>query len=86
MKIEAMKRLRATKRQGPFTYMFLSQISDSAKNEILDNIAKHYKISRREAFEEVTDDAAEHLLDYVTGPARAATSVLMQKHHFATKA
>jgi len=28
----------------------------------------------------VTDEEAEHLLDYVTGPERAATSLLMKRH------
>ena len=62
------------------TEKFLSLIPATTKNEILDNIANHYGISRQEAFEEVTDAESEHLLEYVTGPSRAATSVLMQRH------
>ena len=65
------------------TSKFLSVISVKAKNLILDNIANHYGISREEAFEEVVDDEAEHLLDYVTGVERNATLVLMKKYGYA---
>lgn len=64
------------------TIAFLAKLDRPTKNEILGNIAKHYNISQAEAHEEVTDPEAEHLLDYVTGPQRAATSVLMQRHGF----
>jgi hypothetical protein len=50
---------------------------------ILDNIACHYCCTRAEAFTEVTHDEAESLLDYVTGPERAATQVIMQKYQAA---
>lgn len=63
------------------TEKFLSEmIAPKTKNEILDNIAKHYGISRQEAYEEVVDDDAENLLDYLVEPIRSATSVLMQRH------
>jgi hypothetical protein len=52
----------------------------TTKAEILGNIAANYGITSEEAFAEVTDAEAEHLLDYVTGPARLATSALMQRH------
>lgn len=65
------------------TAKFLSLIPAATRAEILANIAKHYGITSQEAFEEVTDAEAESLLDYVTGPARAATSVLMQRHGLA---
>jgi uncharacterized phage-associated protein len=51
--------------------------------KILENIAKHYGITSAEALEEVTDSEAESLLDYVTGPERAATHVLMYRHGLA---
>jgi DNA-binding XRE family transcriptional regulator len=50
---------------------FLDVIDAKTKAEILNNIANHYGITAEEAFAEVTDSEAEHLLDYVTGPARA---------------
>ena len=65
------------------TTMFLETISKTAKNLILDNIANHYGISRDEAFEEVVDDEAEHLLEYVTGVERNATLILMKKYGLA---
>lgn len=37
------------------TSKFLSVISVKAKNLILDNIANHYGISRKEAYEKVVD-------------------------------
>jgi predicted nucleic acid-binding protein len=64
------------------TEQFLSIIPSQTRNEILDNVANYYGISRQDALEEVTDIDAEHLLDYVTGATRSATSVLMQRHGF----
>jgi len=64
------------------TNKFLSVISSEAKNLILSSIAKHYGITEIEALEEVTAPDAEHLLDYLTGAERAATSVLIQKYQF----
>jgi hypothetical protein len=58
---------------------FLAATDVATKNAILANIANHYGITSAEAYAEVTDVEAEHLLDYVTGPERAATSVLMQR-------
>lgn len=59
---------------------FLAATDAATKAEILANIAKHYSITSAEAYDEVTDGEAEHLLDYVTGPLRAATSLLMKRH------
>ncbi|MNJ62600.1 hypothetical protein D3C77_584470 [compost metagenome] len=59
---------------------FLSVIEEQAKDLILDSIAAHYVISRQEAYEEVVDEAAEHLLEYMIEPHRSAASVLMQSH------
>lgn len=64
------------------TANFLASIDNKSKAMILENIAAHYGITAQQAYEEVTDEEAEHLLDYVTGPCRAATSVLMKKHKF----
>ncbi len=64
------------------TAEFLKVIDNKSKTVILENIARNYGISQKEALEEVTGDDAENLLDYVTGPERAATSCLMQKYGF----
>lgn len=63
------------------TELFLSKIDQATKSEILCSIANHYGISEQEAFDEVVDDEAEHLLDYMTGNQRAAASLLMKRHN-----
>lgn len=60
---------------------FLNALDSETKAKVLANIASHYGISTEKAYEEVTDDEVEHLLDYVTGDERAATQVLMQRHN-----
>lgn len=65
---------------GATTKKFLETIETKAKDAILRNVAAHYGITAQRAFDEITDGEAEHLLDYVTGPERAATSALMQKY------
>ena len=59
---------------------FLASTDAATQTAILANIAKHYGITKDEAYAEVTDEDAEHLLDYITGPARAATSLIMKRH------
>jgi hypothetical protein len=65
------------------TIAFFAATDSKTKNEILTAIAKHYGISESEALEEVTDEEAESLLDYLTGGIRAATSLLMKRHGIA---
>lgn len=55
-------------------------IDSKSRAAILSNIAATYGISSEDALAEVTHQDAEHLLDYVTGSARSATSVLIQRH------
>jgi len=62
------------------TARFFAATDAATRAAVLGNIANHYGITQAEALAEVTDDEAEHLLDYVTGPTRAAVSVLMQRH------
>lgn len=59
---------------------FLSVVDAATKKAILESIAVHYGITTAEAYEEVVDEEAEHLLDYMVEPQRSATSVLMQRH------
>jgi len=61
-------------------YAFLAAITAEARNSILTAISANYGITLAEAFEEVTHEESESILDYLTGAARAAASVLMQKH------
>jgi len=65
------------------TYLFLRNTDAKTREAVLANIADHYGITQSEAHAEITDPGAEHLLDYLTGPVRAATSLLMQKHRLA---
>ncbi len=62
------------------TARFLAVTDAETKAEVLANIARHYGISEQEALAEVTGEEAQHLLDYVTGSARAAVCALMQRH------
>ena len=62
------------------TKKFLALTDSATKTAILSNVAEHYGITQSEAFEEVTDDEAEHLLDYLTGDTRKAISLLMKRH------
>lgn len=56
---------------------FLDSIAPETKRDILANIADTYGITHTQAYAEVTDEDAEHLLDYVTGPIRTGASVFM---------
>ena len=62
------------------TKEFLSVIKPEVKAKILNSIAKHYATTPEAIFEEVTDDEAEHLLDYILEPLRSEISVLMIAH------
>jgi len=62
---------------------FLSVISSEAKELILGSIATHYGITPEAAYAEVTNVAAEDLLDYMVEPQRSAALVLMQMHRMA---
>jgi len=59
---------------------FFSLTDAATKAAVIGNIAANYGITSAEAYAEVTDADAEHLLDYVTGPMRLATSLLMKRH------
>jgi hypothetical protein len=59
-------------------FAFLEAIDADTRMAILDNIDAQYGCGRDAAFTEVTDEEAEPLLDYLTGPVQTATSALMQ--------
>ena len=65
------------------TKKFFSLTDAKTKNEILSSIAKHYGISILDALDEVTDDEAESLCDYLTGSVRTATHLLMKRYNLA---
>jgi hypothetical protein len=64
------------------TQCFFASIDVKTKNTILQNIATTYAITQAEVLEEITHDAAEHLLDYLTGSIRTATSLTMKRLGF----
>ena len=62
---------------------FLAVVDAGTRTVILTAVAQHYGITEAAALEEVTQDEAEHLLDYLTGPVRTAASLSMRMHGFA---
>ena len=60
-------------------YAFLRSADTATREAIFTAIGNHYGITRSEVQDEVTSADAEHLLDYLTGNVRAATSLLMQR-------
>ena len=58
---------------------FLNSIDLKVKNEILSNVANHYGISNQEAYEELIDEDAECIMDYVTGNIRSTVSLFFNK-------
>lgn len=65
---------------GKINAKFLAIANTETSEAILGNIAKHYGITLAEAYAEVTAEGAEHLLDYMVGNQRTATSLLMKRH------
>ena len=59
---------------------FLFSHRRSHKAAVLANIAKHYGITSAEAYAEVTDEEAEHLLEYVTWARTCRYQPLMKRH------
>lgn len=58
---------------------FLSSTTSEMKSIILNNISNHYAISTAEVLDELFDEEAENLMDYITGPNRSAISVVYQR-------
>lgn len=56
---------------------FLAAIGDEAKAVILEGITNHYDISPQQAYEEVSNEYAEHLLAYMVEPHRIFAFSLM---------
>jgi hypothetical protein len=64
-------------------YSFLRSADVQTREAVFAAIGNHYGITRSEAQDEVTSADAEHLLDYLTGSVRTATSVLMRRANLA---
>ncbi len=61
---------------------FLATVDAKSKDMILASIAKRYGISPAEMYDELVDEDAENILDYMTGPERTAAYALYQRHGF----
>lgn len=70
---------------GASNARFLSVIDVETKEEIIRHIANHYRVAKNIIFEEVTNPAAESLLDYMIEPQRGSTYMLMQKHGYCSR-
>lgn len=57
---------------------YLDGITPVAREVILNGIAQHYGITSEKAYEEVTSEGAETLLDYLIEPLRSATLLRMR--------
>lgn len=58
---------------------FLNAASRELVGSVLKEIAEHYGITQAEARQELLDEAAEHILDYMPNrESRAGLSVIMQ--------
>ena len=58
---------------------FLDDVDTAVREAILKSIGTHYGISLESVLEEVTQENAEHLCEYMVGPTRTATWVMMKK-------
>jgi hypothetical protein len=61
------------------TYLFLRNASAQTRDTVLNAIANHYGISKNEAFDEVTSEGAEYLVDYLTGNLRFTVHTMMRQ-------
>jgi hypothetical protein len=60
------------------TSKFFKNVGAKVENEIVKNIAQHYGASKEDIYEELYDEDAEALLDYVT-INRPAVSLMFTK-------
>ncbi len=58
---------------------FLNSLSAGEEEEILYSIALRYGRYAEQIEEEITEDGAEHLLDYMVEPCRTATYLKMRQ-------
>lgn len=61
---------------------FLSTITKQAKELILIHISKRYQVSTSDILNEIFDNEAENILEYMVGKERQAAQVLMKRHGF----
>ena len=64
---------------GKINKLFLLTLDQRLYNEIVGSMANHYGISINEAADELFDEEAENILEYLQGNIRSACNVLFQK-------
>jgi len=65
--------------QGKVNEAFLSTLDNRTFLTVIRNIANHYGISEDEVLEEVCDNEAENIMDYITGSIRQPVSRLFNQ-------
>jgi hypothetical protein len=68
-----------TMTNSKLTIAFLNSLDSKTKNSILSNIANHYGITENQAYEEVIDEDAESIMDYITGSIRTTVSLFFNQ-------
>ena len=76
---EALHNPHRSMTNAQINYSFFRSASQQVRESILADVCMRYSINRSEAQDEIFAPEAEHLLDYLTGPVRSATHVLMQR-------
>jgi ribosomal protein S24E len=61
------------------TKAFLLNTDTKTENLIVNNIAKHYGITSEEVYDEIYDEEAESLMDYITSEVRPVVSLLFNQ-------
>ncbi len=74
---------RGTMTNAEKNQAFLVAADAKIRDQILAAVANHYQITPAEVMEELINPCAEHLLDYLTGSIRTATSLVMRRAGFA---
>lgn len=65
--------------QGKINEAFVTSLDNKTFLTVMNNISNNYGISTTEALEEVCDDEAENIMDYITGDIRPAVSLYFNK-------
>ena len=65
--------------QGNINEAFISNLDNRTFLKVMSNIANHYGITEDEVLNEVCDDEAENIMDYITGDIRPAVSLFFNQ-------
>lgn len=65
--------------QGNINEAFISNLDNRTFLKVMSNIANYYGITEDEVLNEVCDDEAENIMDYITGDIRPAVSLFFNQ-------